>query len=287
MDFYTPENPNQFVLPQWSDVLLISHDTVNAKNKNKPKTVKIDLDHAFIAGTLLLVTITFGPNGTVVYIYGKWEQASPKFVISQRELLGQIVMGTSPIGYEPWSGDVLGLAIYSKELTAAEVQRHFKEWSAPPGVAPQDLRPAIACYTFTEGVGREIHNAAASGPNPVVPKNFTVPHKAFLQSPITEFVLTPKGTYLRDVLANLVGFVPLGFLFCAYCACARSRWQAIVYAILAGAILSFSIEVLQAYIPQRFSGMTDVITNTLGTWFGARLASLVLPIRKVGRLSFC
>jgi glycopeptide antibiotics resistance protein len=52
----------------------------------------------------------------------------------------------------------------------------------------------------------------------------------------------------------------------------RSRWRAILFTILSGAGLSFAIEVLQFYIPQRGSGITDIITNTLGAALGALLA---------------
>ena len=70
---------------------------------------------------------------------------------------------------------------------------------------------------------------------------------------------------------NIAGFVPLGLILCAYLAWTRNRWKAILISTLACGILSFTIELLQYYIPGRFSGMTDIITNTLGAALGAVL----------------
>src|SRR5437763_16032694 len=58
----------------------------------------------------------------------------------------------------------------------------------------------------------------------------------------------------QDVLLNIAGFVPLGLIACAYFSWTRSRWKAILIAIIACGALSFVIEVLQYYIPPRFSG---------------------------------
>ena len=42
-------------------------------------------------------------------------------------------------------------------------------------------------------------------------------------------------------------------------------------ALLLGAGISLFIELLQVYLPTRDSSLTDVITNVLGTYIGARL----------------
>jgi VanZ family protein len=268
LSFYAPNNPRQFLVRQWTDGLLVTHDVVNAQNK--VKRTKFDVDHAFQKGKLLLLTITSGPSGTVVYLNGSQARVFSRFTISQSELSGQVVMGTSPVEYQPWPGEVHGLAIYAKELTASEVSWHYGSWIREPGVDPPGLDGVIARYDFTERAGHEIRNAVPSSPSLEIPKRFGVPHKAMLTSPMKEFEANRK--YVTDVLLNIAGFVPLGFILCAYLSLTRTRRNAILSATLAGGILSFLIEVLQAYIPQRVSGTTDIITNTLGTALGAVLA---------------
>lgn len=267
LGFYTPNNPRQFLMRQWTDGLLVSHAAIGVQNKVKSK--KFDVDHAFQPGKLALVTITSGPDGTDVYLDGQPAEVVPKFRISRSDLSGQIVMGTSPIDYQPWPGEIRGLAVYSKELSPADALRHYGEWR-DAGAQGLDFDGLVARYAFTEGVGREIRNEVTSGPNLKIPEHFLVPHKAILASPAKEF--RADWRYLSDVLLNIAGFVPLGFILCAYYAWNKNRRMAISYTILTGGLLSLVIEVLQAYIPRRVSGTTDIITNTLGAALGAWLA---------------
>ena len=109
------------------------------------------------------------------------------------------------------------------------------------------------------------------------------PHKAMLTSPVKEFHAT--WGYVKDILLNVGGFVPLGFAACAYLAMGRSRGKAIFFTIFAAGMLSIAIEILQAYIPRRFSGTTDIITNTLGATLGAALARSGTVRRFLGVLS--
>ncbi len=65
--------------------------------------------------------------------------------------------------------------------------------------------------------------------------------------------------------------MPFGFAICALLSGSGRFGRALLYTTLLGALLSFSIELMQASIPQRASGITDIITNTLGAFLGALL----------------
>lgn len=267
LSFYVPNHPAQLRVRQWTDILLIAHDVLDKQHHPIEKT--LDIGQPFHQGQLMLLSIAFTQKATVVYVNGKLVRTSANFVIGPQELSGQIVMGNSAVNYAPWPGEIRGMAIYSKGLTAAEVSEHYSAWVGGHVLTPPELHDAIAYYAFTEGAGRVIHNAAGSAPDLDIPEIFAVLHKPMLKSVREEF--DPSWNYVSDILRNIAGFMPLGFVFCAYFSLARSRRQAILYATLAGGFLSFVIEVLQAYIPQRGSGVTDIITNTLGSVLGALL----------------
>ena len=268
LSFYTPNNPRQFLVRQWTDGLLVSHNVVDTAGR--VKRTKLDVDHALQIGKLILVTIVSGSSGAVVYTNGRRAQVLPRFTFSRRDISGQITMGTSAVDYQPWQGQVRGLAIYSRELTPVEVFKHYKDWTTGSGIDRSDLDGAITLYSFTEHAGLSIHSTIVSAPDLEIPRNFAVPHKARLASPIAEFQVSWE--YVKDILLNIAGFIPLGFVVCAYLGLTRSPRRSILYTILGAATLSFVIEFLQAYIPQRTSGMTNILTNALGAALGAALA---------------
>jgi VanZ family protein len=277
--FYTPPSPKQFLIRQWTDGLLVTHDA--RINHDKTRTIKFDVDHVFVRGELVQVTISSGPKGTTVYLDGQMSESVPQFRVSGKELSAQVVLGTSPVTYNPWFGELCGLGIYSRELTPADAFRHFREWTEPSG--SPDLQNAMARYIFAEKAGQEVHNEVASGPNLEIPARFSIPHKGMLESVAKEF--RPNRRYASDVLMNIAGFIPLGVIVCACLTPTRTRWNAILFTVVACGILSLGIEVLQYYIPSRGSGITDIITNTTGAAAGAVLVQMSAIRRLLERMN--
>ena len=265
LGFYSDARPTQLLIAQSGDRLIVTHDV--AMQSGKITTMEFHLSHVLLPGRLALVTLSSRRNGTAVYLDGKTAGSFPLLKFSRSELSGQIVLGTSPENYEPWAGELRGLAIYSKELTIQDALRHYEEWTGPTGSDKAD--GAIAHYAFAQAAGHEILSDVPSGPQLEIPTIFTVPHKPFLRSAKKEF--KASWMYAKDVLVNIVGFAPLGLIACAYFSWTRSHCKAILIATIVCGTLSFVIEVLQYYIPPRFSGSTDILTNTLGAAVGAAL----------------
>jgi len=79
-----------------------------------------------------------------------------------------------------------------------------------------------------------------------------------------------------DIVSNLLGYLPFGVLVCG--SLVRSGWRAwpaAAAATLAGTLLSFAMETLQNWLPQRVASNVDLVLNALGALIGASLAALV------------
>ena len=80
-------------------------------------------------------------------------------------------------------------------------------------------------------------------------------------------------TNLADFMANIVLFIPIGFLFKLS---RRPVKDALcLKPLFFGILLSMSIEFTQLFIPGRYTQVSDVITNGLGAWLGAILFLLL------------
>lgn len=102
----------------------------------------------------------------------------------------------------------------------------------------------------------------------LLPFRFSVPGawRVWLQSDVV------------DVVANVIMFVPLGFLFRV--GTHHHRRHSTLRVLWAGAALSLAIESVQLFEAERFSSPWDVGANAVGAWVGAVLASMVT--RRIG-----
>jgi VanZ family protein len=172
------------------------------------------------------------------------------------------------VANDSWSGQLRGLAIYNLELTPTEVSQHENLWMKEGRPERFKSVGAVALYNFEEHAGKIVHNQAGWEPNLYIPQSYEILHEKFLEPPKSS-----DWSDYKDILVNVAGFVPLGFFFCAYLSWPPGINRPALTTVFLGAIASLTIETLQVYLPLRDSGLTDVITNTLGTGIGVVLYS--------------
>ncbi len=104
----------------------------------------------------------------------------------------------------------------------------------------------------------------------------TMPFRYFTGKPFWENIewlpFTDPTTHWHDILANIVLFLPFGFLLALHW---KQRRGIIWKVTAAGAALSFCGEFYQIFCVHRHPSITDILSNTAGTLGGAWLAMLL------------
>ena len=264
--FFSPTDPARFFVMQYRKEIVFQRSLRTALGERQWSFMAVP---AFHPGEPSFVALTENPHARAAYVDGIRLEKSTRLAPFCADLTGWLVLGTSPVSDSSWRGTLRGLAVFGSELSAAEALEDFHSWKdngRPAGATTQNLR---ALYLFDERAGAVIHNRAGNAPDLSIPDYYRVPFKPFLKTPWREF--KPSLDYLADVLVNIVGFVPLGFVFCSYFFTVRRLGRAQAITIFLGFLVSLSIETLQGFLPTRDSGMTDIITNTAGTALGTML----------------
>ena len=270
--FYNPGTPYRFSLRQSQtdlDLRAEIRDDLSAK-----KAASLHVQKVFRKSGPIFLTVTSGIHGTAVYTDGLLAKTG-QFRLSTSDFTGRLVIGDSPGQPDSWSGQLLGLAIYRSELTAPQVLRHYETWRHEERPKISEDERNIALYLFDERAGAVVHNQTRPGVNLYIPEKYVVLDRIFLEPFWTEFSMSRN--YWSAVLKNIVGFVPFGFCFYACLSLRKIRRPALA-AVILGTLVSLTIEILQAYLPTRDSGTTDLLMNTLGTYTGVIAWRAIGPI---------
>jgi VanZ family protein len=256
-----------FLLQQNGETLILQRHNVDENGTYR--TAEFSVDGALRARRRVFVTITLGSQETSVYLDGGLVKTSQIQGKPTDSFTGRLVLGNSPSASDSWSGQIVGLALFDRRLDASQVSSHYQDWTknGRPAFA-EDMLP-IAVYRFEERVGRVVHNQVDAATDLTIPARYSVLHPELLSLPWSHYHST--WSYWADFGVNIGGFVPFGFLTAAYLSVVRPTQKAGAITIGLGFLTSLTIEVLQAFLPTRDSGMNDLITNTFGTTLGVLL----------------
>jgi hypothetical protein len=234
----------------------------------------LKVDRVFRTGEPVLVAITSGTQGTAVYVDGVLTETSSTLGLVSKDLSGQLVLATSTVD-DSWTGRIMGLAVYERQLNPAQVRKHFDSVRLSQAPMLPGEEGQVASYRFNEHGGNLIYNRLGPGPDLIIPTRYSVLHPAFFRAEWGPRYygrsIWARWSFWQDVLVNIAGFIPVGFMLLTYFTSVRAMARPVLVAILLGFCLSFSIEGLQVFLPTRDSDATDLITNTTGTCLGVLL----------------
>ena len=102
---------------------------------------------------------------------------------------------------------------------------------------------------------------------------------AFLTGPL------PKYWTGFDLVSNVLGYAPLGFLLALSALRTGRGTHAVLRTTLVTGLLSLLMETLQSYLPARVPSNVDFVLNVLGAWMGAVTASVLEKLGTIDRWS--
>jgi hypothetical protein len=234
-----------FFLQQRRHTLIIQR-----RNTGEPgvrRTAEFTIRGALTEKKRTLVTITLGPRKTSVYLHGALIKTFEVLGRTLGTFTGRLVLGNSVTSSDSWSGQILGLAIYEHELTAARILEHYEDWTKNHQPVLTEDEQSAALHLFSERGGSVVHNQLDSSTDLIIPARYLVLQPAFLTLPWRHY--HPTWNYWEDVGVNIAGFIPLGVFSVAYFSTVHATKNAVAVAILLGFFTSLTIEWLQAYLP--------------------------------------
>jgi len=241
--------------------------------KNGVETSRaISLGEALAPTGVQHLAVTSGAGGTRVYVDGiapDRMRSRQSILHPDDELRPRVVVGNSAQGNAGWSGEVRALALFDRVLPELEVRAHDERIRAEGPRALSSEAGLRALYVFDTPSGSRVPNLVSEDAALRIPGQFEALRWDVLTFP-PEVSPLRSARFRRDILLNLLGFVPLGVLLMQV-PLWRTRTPAlrVLAACAVGGLLSLAIELGQAMLPTRYSSALDLMLNVAGTALGA------------------
>jgi hypothetical protein len=257
LDVRKPGGKEAFSIGQWKSYLLVRIFAPPGGAAYR----EIGMPGILAAGKPIDVVISSGPRGTILMDAGGYVSGfhEVRLIQADTSLEGlALSLGNTPEVECPWSGTIYRLYLWGKELLASETVEDYL------GDRSSSCDSAIAAFDFRPSAGETVPDASGAGNELTVPRHLVF-DKSILRIPDMDRRMLP------DVVANVVGFIPVGFSFSLWFRrpAGKRTIESAVLATLCCFGLSLLLETAQAWLPSRDSSLLDLAMNTLGAGLGS------------------
>jgi len=268
ISFYDNVNKDIIFIDQWKSYVDVFYQ--ESENPSNHEYKKIGVGNTLLNNKISMLTITSGGSGTFIYVDGKLVRSYPdiRLFTENDSVIGKrVILGNSPEATNAWSGNFYGLAVYNSQLAENQVLSNYQWWMKKEDSLLSAQDALISLYAFNEGSGLLAHSRLGQQ-NPILIPEYLWFKKRILLPPDFSNLLKPN--LLKDIIFNILGFIPLGF-FSLWCLFKTRKWKsyhAIFLVTIFGFIISLCIEIAQIFLPARDSSQADIILNVLGIILG-------------------
>lgn len=267
-NFHDGEEATQLLLGQWKTWLILMNGDDYDHSRRLPR---LSVDVAPELGKPFLTTCTSGAEGTRIYIDGRLlvENSDVHLTLPGGSPPGRLVLGNSIYGKNPWKGRLAGFALHSRILNADEIRERHAQWRDSGGFSLSRGEGREMQVPFDEGRGEVAYDRSGFGRDVEVRRDVTFLRRRAFENPLENPRL--DSGFRRDVLVNLFGFVPFGFVLMGVFG--GGRMDRTIAALLLVTVIGFAfsagIEFAQSWFPARNSSTLDLLLNATGTALGA------------------
>ena len=259
----TPEN--QLLIAQWRHQLTVMTGDDYAYRNREPRLTTA-IEDGSIDSVLLALVLNDGE--AALYLDGRLAASRGSGIsLPDDGLPVTLILGNSADGTLPWHGSVFAVALYSRALSALEAAEFASHWKTAPRTWRFPAEGAELLYDRSDFSGPSVDDRSGNARHLLIPR-----YRAFVDP--TFPVWRVRSTSLSDLLVNLFGFLPFGYLLAACMARERGTLPVLSMLLIVGAggvLFSALIEITQAWIPTRTASLLDVLLNGSGAILGAGL----------------
>lgn len=260
-----------FTLAQSKDKLVVRVRTeATDPNGENPH---VEVPGIFEANKICHIVFTYDFVRECVYINGKRHECynTLKGNFSNWDSSFKLLIGNEAFGGRPWFGEIYFAAIYDRALDSGEIQKRYKAGLSENNSSNKNANISnsvpVACYLFNEKEGAELNDTGGS-PYKItlnIPENIAAKDTILGISSIT---VLKRNINAKDLILNILGFIPLGFLMHSLVKLKFQSGKTIFFILIFGLSISLGCEILQHYLPTRNSSIVDILTNLAGLGIG-------------------
>jgi len=270
------DDRSQLLIGQWRHHLIVMNGDDYDHRRGTPR---LSIDTSQMDADQIFLSLTVGARAPTasLYLNGVLRQANEniKLTLPAGDSLARLVLGNSVYADSSFQGRLSWFAILDQALGSEEVQRHYEQWQQGTSWPFDGSGQTLVSYRFGDQFGDMVEVVSEQRMHLEIPACTTAVKRRLLAPPSGNSERLRDS--LSDIVVNLLGFVPFGFLATVVLRRAGRRgvFVTLFIVILAGALLSCGIETAQSWMPSRSSTLIDLLLNTAGTAAGSALALLV------------